>query len=166
MADFTRHILDAFEAEGLDVAELRKAQRVVKVRNLWSKLVEESILDHTNGVYIFHNNDQLEMHVYMDSSLFASEVSNRRALIQEECRIKYHEPIDDVYVHVSQGQKRLLYPFRTTGNETVDGNPAIALNEDELARVEKVCASIEDQDLRHAFKQAMISDLEWKKGNQ
>ena len=166
MARFFDEVIKSFESEGLDTSELRKARRIAQVRELWTKLVDQPILDHTNGVYIFQKNGQLEMHVYMDSSLFASEVSNRRSLIFQECRIKYKEPIDDFFVHVSRGQVRTLYPFRQATEQAKDQNPPVPLDDEEIARVDNSCKNIKDPALLAAFRQAMISDLEWKKGNR
>lgn len=166
MIDFSQQIISGFTEEGLSVDELIKAQRVAWVKNLWKRLVEQPILDHTNGVYIFQNNDRNEMHIYLDDSMYASEVSNRKALIYQECRLKYNEPIDDVYVHVSQGSRKKQYPFKEQVPNLEDQNDPIPLTPTELSMVEQACKKIPDLLLRQRFKEAMISDLEWKKGNK
>lgn len=166
MPNFNEQVIESFSAAGLDVGELKKAQRVAWVRSLWKSLVEEAILEHTNGVYIFNKTGRKEMHIYLDDSMYASEISNRKALIYQECRLKYNEPIDDVYVHVSQGARKHQYPFIAPTNHSIDQNDPIPLSDQELAQVEEVCENIPDPHLRKQFKQALIADLEWKKGNK
>ena len=165
MNNFMNNMLDSLSESGLDPEELAKAQRVGQVRGLWTKLVNQDILDHTNAVYVFDNEGTVEMHVYMDNSIFASEVNNLRALILQESNIKYGEAIEELCIHISFGQMRTLYPFKNEGARPVDQNPPVPLDSEELARVEQAAQTIENPQLRAAFKKAMIADLEWKKGN-
>ena len=162
------HLSNYFEQSltkvpGVDLGELRKARRVEQVRNMWMGLVEQTFLDHTNNVFVFRKNNRTEMHVYMDESIYAAELNNRRELIKLECREKYGEAIDDFYIHISRGKYKEYHPFKNVTPENNEYQPPVALCEKEMQDVEKACSKIEDKRLRESFKKAMISDLEWKK---
>ncbi len=153
------------EVEGFDSGEIRKAQRKYEVRMIWKELVEEDILQHTNAVYILTEKGRKQMHVYMDDSLYATELNNRRELISLKCRTDFGEQIDDFIIHISRGKRKMEHPF-IKARETVDSKPPLALSVDEKRAVEEACSHIDDEQLRLKFKKAMISDLEWKKGNK
>lgn len=151
--------------EGFDENEIRKAQRIEQVRFFWKNLVDDIFLQHTNAVYIFTKDGRKQMHVYVDESIYAAELNARRELIKLECRQRFGEAIDDFEIHISRGKKKLNHPFIQERND-LDSNDPIPLDKKEMDHVDDICATIEDDSMRSHFKKAMISDLEWKKGNQ
>lgn len=148
---------------GLDLAEIKKARRVEAVRNMWRGLVSQIFLDHTNSVFVFDKDGRREMHVYVDDSLFAAELNAQREIIKWRCLEEYGENIDDFFIHVSRGAYKDQHPFAGSQEASEERIPVMPLSDDDSAMVEGVCASIEDEKLRKAFKAAMISDLTWKK---
>jgi hypothetical protein len=150
----------------IDAGEIRKAQRIAEVRNIWCDLVEDVFIEHTNAVYIFKDDDRVQMHVYMDESIYAAELNNRRELIKLNCRERFGEVIDDFYIHISRGKKKSDHPFIENTRLEIDMNGPVALSSEEMEWVRASCSQIEDSTLRSHFEKAMITDLEWKKGNK
>lgn len=148
---------------GMDIGQLRRARRIEQVRNMWKGLVDQVFLEHTNNVFVFRKDGRVEMHVYVDESIYAAELNNRRELIKLECREKYGEAIDDFYIHISRGKYKALHPFAGDGTEPDEHRQPVPLSEAEMGEVENACAKIPDERLRRQFRKAMISDLEWKK---
>lgn len=149
-----------------DAGEIRKAQRVAQVRDMWKDLVEPIILQHTNNVYVFTKDGRREMHVYVDESIYAAELNNRRELLKWQCREKFGEEIDLFDIHISRGRNKQNHPYAE--DEEVNraaraSEPVVPLTPEEMERVEEACAPIPDPLLREKFKKAMISDLQWKK---
>lgn len=151
---------------GIDLGELRKAQRVGNVRKMWVGLVDQIFLDHTNNVFVFKKDGRVEMHVYVDESIYAAELNNRRELIKWRCLEEYGEAIDDFHIHISRGKYKNHHPFRKREDNDPDQREPIPLDSKEMETVDEACGKITDQRLRECFKKAMISDLEWKKGNR
>lgn len=152
------------EIPGMDVGAIRRAARVNQVRQMWAQLVEKPILDHTNGVYVFDEKGRRQMHVYMDESIYAAELNNRRELLKLQCRERFGEAIDDFHIHISRGKYKRIHPFRDAKNGDDEPQSSVALSAEERERVEQSVAGIADERLKNHFKQAMIRDLEWKKG--
>lgn len=152
-----------YSVPGVDIGQLRRARRIEQVRNMWKGLVDQAFLDHTNNVFVFKKNGRVEMHVYMDESIYAAELNNRRELIKLECREKYGEAIDDFYIHISRGKYKAHHPFAKSSEEPEEHRQPVPLSDAEMEKVEEACSKITDDRLREQFRKAMISDLEWKK---
>ena len=103
---------------GFDGDKIRRALRIREVRDIWSQLVEQPILNHTNAVYIFTKDNRREMHVYVDESIYAAELNNRRELIKLACREQYGEVLDDFQIHISlsgtSGESFYTHTFKST----------------------------------------------------
>ncbi|MBQ9020675.1 MAG: DUF721 domain-containing protein [Eggerthellaceae bacterium] len=166
MKQFSSYIGDAFaEASDDHEASFVRAIRAGKIRQMWSELVEEDILNHTNGVYVVNEEDQKVLKVYVDESIYAAELNNRRELILLLCKSRYGENLDAFHIIISRGNMKRRRPFKKEQLEGQDKLPSVALDEEELDEVERACLAIPDEALRATFKKAMIADLEWKKGN-
>ena len=166
MKQFTSHIPQAFSSDEFDRNdELYKAIRIGQVRAIWAELVEDAILQHTNGVYILKDDGKTVMKVYVDESIYAAELNNRRELIMLLCKQRFNEVVDEFQIYISHGLMKKRYPYRDEKKKLQDQNPPIPLTEDELQEVKNTCNTIENPTLRAEFEKAMIADLEWKKGN-
>lgn len=150
----------SLEAAGLDADQIRLALRVAQVQGMWAQLVEDIILGHTNAVLLFTKDGIRQMHVYVDDSIFAAELNNRRELLVMRMKQLFNEEVDKLHIHISQGQRKSSYPFR---DQLAKSKPVEPLAQGELDTVEQTCSIIEDQDLRAKFREAMISDLQRKK---
>ena len=164
MKKLSKHIATAFAGDSEQATNMRKAIRAGEVRRIWFELVEDYILEHTNGVYIISEDDRRIMKVYVDESIYASELNNRRELIQLLCRERFGEVVDEFQIYISYGNMKSVYPFKNN-EELPDQNPAVPLSEEEQAGVEQAGAAIANERLRAQFEKAMTADLEWKKGN-
>jgi hypothetical protein len=151
---------------GVDMSQVRKARRVQQVRAMWSGLVDPVFLEHTNNVFVFERDGHREMHVYVDESIYAAELNNQRELIRWRCREEYGEDIAAFHIHISRGRYKSHHPFAEAKRDEPDQNPPVPLSEEEMEQVERTCETIPDERLKACFKKAMISDLEWKKGNK
>lgn len=166
MKKLSSHINNAFASiEGVESANFASSIRASQVRKIWSELVEEIFLEHTNGVYILKENEKIVMKVYVDESIYAAELNNRRELIQLLCKKRYGEMVDDFQIYISRGLMKKNYPFKENKQYLPDQRPPVALSEEELNDVNLACEVIHNEVLREKFKKAMIADLEWKKGN-
>lgn len=166
MKKFSDTVYSALEKiPGMDAGAIRKAARVKQVRDMWAQLVEPAILAHTNGVYVFTKDGKRQMHVYVDESIYAAELNNRRELLKLMCAEQFGEHIDEFAIHISRGQRKLEHPYAQTKKPEIDARPAVPLSQAELQSVEDSVSKIPDSRLREHFKEAMIRDLEWKKGN-
>lgn len=165
MKKLSRHIGQSFITDEEQALQIRKAIRAGEVRHIWEELVEDYILDHTNGVYILNEDDKCIMKVYVDESIYASELNNRRELIQLLCNERFGEVIDEFQIYISYGTMKKVYPFRKSAENEPDKLPAVPLTDEEKAAVEQSSSVIQNERLREKFKEAMIADLEWKKGN-
>lgn len=151
---------------GIDAAEIRKARRVEAVRNMWRGLVDQIFLDHTNSVFVFDKDGRREMHVYVDDSLFAAELNAQREIIKWRCLEEYGEAIDDFFIHVSRGAYKDMRPFAAVSDDADKKTALVPLSDADMASVEDICSTIQDEKLKKAFKAAMISDLTWKKSQE
>jgi hypothetical protein len=152
---------------GMDAGAIRKAARVKQVRDMWAELVEPAILAHTNGVYVFKDKDgKRKMHVYVDESIYAAELKNRGELLKLMLAEQFGERIDEFSVSISRGERKHEHPYAQTKKAEIDARPAVPLSQAELQSVEDSVSQIPDKRLREHFKEAMIRDLEWKKGNR
>lgn len=151
---------------GVDMGQVRKAQRVQQVRDMWSHLVASLFLEHTNNVFVFEKDGHREMHVYVDESIYAAELNNQRELIKWRCREEYGEDIEDFHIHISRGKYKSYHPFAQAEDDRPDQNQPAPLSKEEMEQVETTCESIPDERLKACFKKAMVSHLEWRKGNK
>lgn len=167
MKKLSQQINQAFsDIEGLDQEALAKAYRVGQIRALWAELVEESFLRHTNGVYILKDGDKVVMRVYVDESIYAAELNNRRELLQLQCQERFGKPIDEFQIFISHGLMKQRHPFTDMSSKLSNSYPTYEpreLTNEDLAFVEEQCSNIENPTLRQSFRKAMIADLAWKK---
>lgn len=148
---------------GVDMEQIRKARRVDAVRRMWKGLVPEIFLEHTNNVFVFDKDGRREMHVYVDDSLFAAELNAQREIIKWRCLEEFGEKIDDFHIHVSRGSYKDQHPFADDAGHEAVWQELAPLSSEDAALVDDACAQIDDPKLKEAFREAMISDLQWKR---
>lgn len=149
---------------GIDKAEFWKQRRAHQVQDIWARTVNNSVLAHTNSVFIFTKNGRRQMHVYVDQSAYAAELNMRSQLIKAHIKLKSNENIDEFHAHVSRGTWRNQHPYA----KLLQGRPlsmrdAPALNARDKDLIDQSVAKIHDPRLARAFKEAMTSDLRMKK---
>ena len=156
LEDMSASLLDA----DVDQDQVRVLHRVAEVQNMWSQLVEEAILEHTNAVYIFNKDGVRQMHVYVDDSIYAAELNNRRELLIMRCNQQFNEHIDQFLIHISKGKRKTTHPFKIMSTPPT---PTKTLTPADLDYINKVCENIENPRVQAAFRNAMISDLQRNK---
>ena len=144
----------------------RKTLRAQKVKDMWRGVVEPIFLDHTNAVYIIRDEDRKVLIVYVDDSIFASELNARRELIKLKLQQQYNEVIDEFQIKISYGKMKHTHAFK---KEVLDPfytqkTPSVALSVEKKKELEELVASVPNEHVRKALLQAMIDDLEWKSG--
>ena len=164
MEKFSASLIESLGDSNLDMSQIRKAAAFAWVKNLWRALVEEDIANHTNRVYLTEEDGIRKLQVYVDDSIYASELNARRELIRLQCAQEFGHVIDVFDIHISRGKWKGEHPFAKTEPQSPAPEPQ-PLSSEELKTVEETCQNIEDPALRDKFKEAMIADLEWMKGN-
>jgi len=147
--------------------EIRKAQRAARVKDMWADLVDQSILDHTNGVYIFQDEPHGEgvqeskrvLQVYVDEAIYASELNAQRELIRWKLQEKFGEEVDEFRISVSRSRYRNYYPFKE--QESTENQFNHELNQDDIKHIDELCEGIENARIQRAFREAMMSNLRW-----
>ena len=123
------------------------------------------ILEHTNNIYLINDNDEKNLTVYVDDSLFVTELNAYREIIKIVYLKLFNEEINNFYIKTSKYKKfrqHHIYKNRTQ-NEII---PTIPLDNKEIEYVEAVVKKIKDEKLRKTVKKAMISNLEWNKSKK
>ena len=143
-----------------------KAMRAQKVKNMWASVVEPVFLDHTNAVYIIKKDGISTLTVYVDDSIFASELNARRELIKLKLQQQFNEVVDDFFIKISYGRMKQRYAFKRDDLDPfyTHKTPSIPLSLDKRKELEALVSMIPNEGIRQALLQAMIDDLEWKSG--
>lgn len=144
-----------------------KAARTNRVHQMWRSSVDQVMLDHTNAVYIIDDHGRKVLIVYVDESIFAAELNARRELIKLKFLQQFHENLDEFRVCISRGSYKGNHPFRDERDERGDAviRHRVPLSAEREHMLRAQCEAIGDDRLREALLKAMISDLEWKNGD-
>ncbi len=123
------------------------------------------ILKHTNNIYLVDKDNKKILTVYVDDSLFTTELNAHREIIKIVFLKLFKEEISQFIIKTSKYKKlRQHYIFKNIKeNETIS---LIPLNKEEIKYVEEVVKIIQDEKLRKTVKKAMISNLEWNKSKK
>jgi hypothetical protein len=77
---------------------------------------------------------------------------------------RFGEEIDQFKIIISHGQYKKNHPFASEETPGEGDVSSVPLDEAERAEVEAQLAAVADPKLRRAVQEAMVADLEWKKG--
>ena len=145
-----------------------KAARAYKVKQMWRVVVEiccqphaQVFLEHTNSVYIIHEDNQKVLIVYMDDSIFAAEINARREMIKLKILEHFREEIDDFHILISRGKyknKHLYSDIEYEINRTTP--PCKPLSVQEVNSIKERASKIRNNKVRESLVKAMISGLE------
>ena len=138
----------------------------VRVAEAWETVAGPSAAAHTTGAHVRGG----ELMVYVDSPVWATELSALAALYRQEIN-KYlgQEVVETVRFSVSRkaAEKTAQSPKGVDRGEGDEADPRVAsipLSQGERRQVEASVAAIKDEALRETVLRATIADLEWKKG--
>ena len=154
-----------------------------RVKRAWNLSVDKRIAEHVTAVFIVPNTAASEVIVYVDSSIWATELNMQSELLRLNLNIELNkdanepsnvmrkaEQVEKLTFKVSKEQyvarERRLTTLQLLEAEDEDYRKAqpAALDEEELSGLEEALSHIENDQLRDTAYAAAKANLEWQKG--
>ncbi len=154
-----------------------------RVKRAWNLSVDKRIAEHVTAVFVVPNTAASEIIVYVDSSIWATELNMQSELLRLNLNIKLNkdadepsnvmrkaEQVEKLTFKVSKEQyaarDRRLTTLQLLEAEDEDYRKAqpVALDEEELSGLEEALSHIENDQLRDTAYAAAKANLEWQKG--
>lgn len=141
-------------------------RKALQVKNAWEKIASDYILAHTDNVVFSKRSEQRSLLIYVDSSQWAAEMSMQKEYFRIMMNQEIYPPIDDIIFLVSKkvGIKRDFNKKDKEEPSYIEQAEQISLSQDEYRNAREIVEQISDEKLRTRLFNAMIKDLEWKKG--
>lgn len=154
-----------------------------RVKRAWNLSVDKRISEHVTAVFVVPNTAASEVIVYVDSSIWATELNMQSELLRLNLNIELNkdadepsnvmrkaEQVEKLTFKVSKEQyaarERRLTTLQLLEAEDEDYRKAqpVALDEEELSGLEEALSHIENDQLRDTAYAAAKANLEWQKG--
>lgn len=154
-----------------------------RVKRAWNLSVDKRIAEHVTAVFVVPNTAASEIIVYVDSSIWATELNMQSELLRLNLNIELNkdadepsnvmrkaEQVEKLTFKVSKEQyaarDRRLTTLQLLESEDEDYRKAqpVALDEEELSGLEEALSHIENDQLRDTAYAAAKANLEWQKG--
>lgn len=154
-----------------------------RVKRAWNLSVDKRIAEHVTAVFVVPNTAASEIIVYVDSSIWATELNMQSELLRLNLNIELNkdadepsnvmrkaEQVEKLTFKVSKEQyaarDRRLTTLQLLEAEDEDYRKAqpVALDEEELSDLEEALSHIENDQLRDTAYAAAKANLEWQKG--
>ena len=154
-----------------------------RVKRAWNLSVDKRIAEHVTAVFVVPNTAASEIIVYVDSSIWATELNMQSELLRLNLNIELNkdadepsnvmrkaEQVEKLTFKVSKDQyaarDRRLTTLQLLEAEDEDYRKAqpVALDEEELSGLEEALSHIENDQLRDTAYAAAKANLEWQKG--
>lgn len=154
-----------------------------RVKRAWNLSVDKRIAEHVTAVFVVPNTAASEVIVYVDSSIWATELNMQSELLRLNLNIELNKDVDEpsnVMRKAEQVEKltfkvsreqyaardRRLTTLQLLEAEDEDYRKAqpVALDEEELSGLEEALSHIENDQLRDTAYAAAKANLEWQKG--
>ena len=154
-----------------------------RVKRAWNLSVDKRIAEHVTAVFVVPNTAASEVLVYVDSSIWATELNMQSELLRLNLNIELNkdadepsnvmrkaEQVEKLTFKVSREQyaarERRLTTLQLLEAEDEDYRKAqpVALDEEELSGLEEALSHIENDQLRDTAYAAAKANLEWQKG--
>lgn len=154
-----------------------------RVKRTWNLSVDKRIAEHVTAVFVVPNTAASEVIVYVDSSIWATELNMQSELLRLNLNIELNkdadepsnvmrkaEQVEKLTFKVSKEQyvarDRRLTTLQLLEAEDEDYRKAqpVALDEEELSSLEEALSHIENDQLRDTAYAAAKANLEWQKG--
>ena len=154
-----------------------------RVKRAWNLSVDKRIAEHVTAVFVVPNTAASEVIVYVDSSIWATELNMQSELLRLNLNIELNkdadepsnvmrkaEQVEKLTFKVSREQyaarERRLTTLQLLEAEDEDYRKAqpVALDEEELSGLEEALSHIENDQLRDTAYAAAKANLEWQKG--
>ena len=154
-----------------------------RVKRAWNLSVDKRIAEHVTAVFVVPNTAASEVIVYVDSSIWATELNMQSELLRLNLNIELNkdadepsnvmrkaEQVEKLTFKVSKEQyaarDRRLTTLQLLEAEDEDYRKAqpVALDEEEISGLEEALSHIENDQLRDTAYAAAKANLEWQKG--
>lgn len=152
-----------------------------RVKRAWNLSVDKRIAEHVTAVFIVPNTAASEVIIYVDSSIWATELNMQSELLRLNLNIELNKDIDANVVRKAEQVEKLTFKVskeqyvarerRLTTLQLLEAEDEnyrkaqpVALDDDELANLEEAVAHIENDQLRDTAYAAAKANLEWQKG--
>lgn len=154
-----------------------------RLKRAWNLSVDKRIAEHVTAVFVVPNTAASEVIVYVDSSIWATELNMQSELLRLNLNIELNkdanepsnvmrkaEQVEKLTFKVSKEQyaarERRLTTLQLLEAEDEDYRKAqpVALDEEELSGLEEALSHIENDQLRDTAYAAAKANLEWQKG--
>lgn len=154
-----------------------------RVKRAWNLSVDKRIAEHVTAVFVVPNTAASEVIVYVDSSIWATELNMQSELLRLNLNIELNkdadepsnvmrkaEQVEKLTFKVSREQyaarERRLTTLQLLEAEDEDYRKVqpVALDEEELSGLEEALSHIENDQLRDTAYAAAKANLEWQKG--
>ena len=154
-----------------------------RLKRAWNLSVDKRIAEHVTAVFVVPNTAASEVIVYVDSSIWATELNMQSELLRLNLNIELNkdadepsnvmrkaEQVEKLTFKVSKEQyvarDRRLTTLQLLEAEDEDYRKAqpVALDEEELSSLEEALSHIENDQLRDTAYAAAKANLEWQKG--
>lgn len=144
----------------------KKALRAAYVQTIWEQVAPEEVLEHTDNVFLFMKDGKREMVIYVDSPIWAAELTACKDRFRMYVEQRMGEgPIDTLRFQASSmAYKKKTFKKREAEDAKTRADVGeVPLTNDEKNKIDEQTDSIEDEDLRNALRQAWIKSKEWQK---
>lgn len=141
----------------------RKALRAAYIQTIWEQIAPKEVLDHTDNVFLFMKDGKKEMVVYVDSPIWAAELTACKDRLRMFMEQRLGEgPIDIMKFQASSmAYRKKTFIKREEENQSDTGS--IPLTNAEIDDIFEYTNSIEDEGLKNAIRQAWTKNKEWQK---
>ena len=159
-----------------------------RVKAAWNSIIEQGVKQHITAVFVVPNTQVHEVIIYVDSQIWATELSMQSDTLRVQLNIKLQEmnvSTQDArkYRHIPELTEQITkLTFKvskekyirkakqdTSFNQLLEEDQRrrvqpVALDEESLAQIQDATAGIENEALRLAAYRAATANLEWQKG--
>lgn len=154
----------------------------LRVKRAWNSTVDKRIAKHVTAVFVIPNTNASEIIVYVDDSIWATELNLQAEILRLNMNIHLHnndyskqhednpEQVKKLIFKVSK-DKYISKENRLSTRERIEQETSryrnaqpVSLSEEEEADLNKAFSRIDNDAIREAAYAAARANLEWHKG--
>jgi hypothetical protein len=152
--------------------EMKRSLVLGQLKEAWEVVAPQNILDHTGSLFIKNVGGQRICVVLVDNSMLAADLATRSLyfLVMMNKRLAESnsvvQPFDRLEFKVSYkvGKRQLFTKKVAERPSYLEPTRPLPLSDDEMKTVRKSIDNLPTEKLREAARNAMIANMEWKKG--
>lgn len=172
-----KNLVNGIERENPDLSA------TARVKKAWNTAVDSRIKEHVTAVFIVPNTAASEVIVYVDSSIWATELNMQAELLRLKLNIELNASLNDEFYMARRAEQVEKLKFvvskeqyyapsrRMTTFEQLEQEERelkniqpVSLSDEEIQGIQEAVAHIENDELREAAYAAAKGNLEWQKG--